>query len=89
MPDKNSPQNDDVYLKLAKYLDEMPAGFPATDNGVELRILRRFFNPEEAEITLHVTLIPEEARVIARRAKISSEEAERHLAIMSKKGLIF
>ena len=88
MPDKNSPQNDDVYLKLAKYLDEMPAGFPATDNGVELRILRRFFNPEEAEITLHVTLIPEEARVIARRAKISSEEAERHLAIMAKKGLI-
>jgi len=80
---------DSVYHKLAKYLDDMPAGFPSTENGVELRILKRFFTPDEAELALHVTLIPEEARIIARRAKISSEEAESRLHEMSVKGLIY
>jgi NAD-dependent dihydropyrimidine dehydrogenase PreA subunit len=95
MTNKNKQQNagkqaiDPVYIKLAKYLDDLPAGFPSTDNGVELRILKRFFTPEEAEIALHVTLIPEEARVIARRAKISREEADLRLEEMSVKGLIY
>jgi Na+-translocating ferredoxin:NAD+ oxidoreductase RNF subunit RnfB len=80
---------DPVYLKLAKYLDDMPAGYPSTESGVELRILQRYFTPEEAELALHVTLIPEEARVIARRAKISYEEAETRLGEMSLKGLIY
>jgi hypothetical protein len=39
---------NDVYLKLAKHLDNLPAGFPATDSGVELRILKRLFTPQEA-----------------------------------------
>ncbi len=80
---------DPVYLKLAKYLDDMPAGYPPTESGVELRILRRFFTPEEAELALNVTLIPEEPRVIARRAKINREEAETRLEEMAKKGLIY
>jgi hypothetical protein len=78
-----------VYLKLAKYLDDLPAGFPSTESGVELRILKRFFSPDEASLALHVTLIPEEARVIARRAKILCEEAESRLEAMSVKGLIY
>jgi Pyruvate/2-oxoacid:ferredoxin oxidoreductase delta subunit len=80
---------DPVYRKLAKYLDDMPAGFPSTKSGVELRILKRFFTPDEASLTLHVTLIPEEARVIARRAKIPHEEIESRLDEMSIKGLIY
>jgi Na+-translocating ferredoxin:NAD+ oxidoreductase RNF subunit RnfB len=80
---------DPVYLKLAKYLDDMPAGFPSTESGVELRILKRFFTPDEASLTLHVTLIPEEARVIARRAKLPVEETESRLEEMSIKGLIY
>jgi NAD-dependent dihydropyrimidine dehydrogenase PreA subunit len=80
---------DSVYHKLAKHLDDMPAGFPSTESGVELRILKRFFTPDEAGLALHVTLIPEEARVIARRAKISSKEAESRLYEMSLKGLIY
>jgi electron transport complex protein RnfB len=78
----------DVHQKLARHLDDLPAGFPSTDSGVELRILRRLFTPEEAELALHVSLIPEEARVIARRARISRQEAERRLAEMARKGLI-
>jgi NAD-dependent dihydropyrimidine dehydrogenase PreA subunit len=80
---------DDVYEKLAHHLDDLPGGFPPTENGVELRILRRLFNPEEAELALKLTLFPEEARVIAHRAKIPVEEAARRLEAMSRKGLIY
>ncbi|MBW2000170.1 MAG: 4Fe-4S ferredoxin, partial [Deltaproteobacteria bacterium] len=80
---------EDVYRKLAKHLDDLPGGFPSTESGVELRILRRLFDPEEAELALHLSLIPEEAGVIGRRAKLSREEASSRLEQMAKKGLIF
>lgn len=79
----------DIYERLAKHLDDLPAGFPRTESGVEMRILRRLFTPEDAELALHLALIPEEPRVIARRAKIPVEEASRRLEKMLKKGLIF
>ena len=78
----------DIYERLAKHLDELPAGFPRTKSGVEMRILRRLFTPEDAEFAMHLTLIPEEPRVIARRAKIPVKEAARRLEEMEKKGLI-
>ncbi len=79
----------DVYQKLAKHLDELPGGFPETDIGVELRILKRLFTPDEAELALLTTLIPEAAKVIARRAKIDVEVAKKRLAQMAQKGLLF
>jgi NAD-dependent dihydropyrimidine dehydrogenase PreA subunit/DNA-binding Lrp family transcriptional regulator len=79
----------DVYKKLAERLDNLPGGFPSTQNGVELRILRNLFTPEEAGLSLHLNLMPEEVRVIARRAKISQEEAASRLEKMAKKGLIY
>ena len=78
----------DIYDKLAKHLDDLPAGFPRTESSVEMKILRRIFNPEDAEFALHLTLIPEAPRVIARRAKIPVKEAARRLEDMEKKGLI-
>jgi electron transport complex protein RnfB len=79
----------DVYERLAQFLDDLPAGFPATDSGVEQRILRRLFTPDEAELALHLTLLSEPARVIARRAKIPVDEATQRLQEMERKGLIF
>jgi len=79
----------DIYKKLAHHLDNLPGGFPSTESGVELRILRRLFTPEEAELAIHLTLIPEEPGVIARRAKLDPEEAALQLEKMAKKGLIF
>jgi len=79
----------DVYQKLARYLDDLPGGFPATATGVELRILRRLFTSEEAEMALKLSLLDEEARVIARRARMPVEEAARLLEQMAGKGLIY
>jgi hypothetical protein len=32
---------EDVYQKLRKRLDDMATGFPATRNGLEIRLLKR------------------------------------------------
>jgi len=69
----------DIYERLAEHLDNLPGGFPRTESGVEIRILRRLFTLEDAEFATHLTLIPEEPRVIARRAKIPVSEAARQL----------
>lgn len=79
----------DVYQQLAQHLDNLPGGFPATDSGVEMRILKRLFTPEEAAFATHLTLIPEAPRVVARRAKITRDEASRRLEDMARKGLLF
>ena len=43
---------NDVYLRLARRFESPPAGYPDTASGVELRILKRLFTPEEAEAAI-------------------------------------
>ena len=65
--------SEEVYQRLAHFLNKLPGGFPPTEDGLELRILERLFTPEQAELAMHLTLIAEEAPVIARRAARMSE----------------
>ena len=78
----------DLYETLAEHLDRLPAGFPRTESGAEMRILRRLFTPEDAALAVHLTIIPEEARVIARRARVAVSEATSRLDEMDRRGLI-
>ena len=57
----------DVYKQLAKRLDQLPHGYPATEIDVELKILRKIFTPEEAEMALKLKYSPETADTIAER----------------------
>lgn len=77
------------YLRLAEHLDRLPGGFAPSETGADIRLLRRLFTPEEAELATHLTLDREEAGVIAGRAGLPLAEAERRLEEMSEKGLIF
>jgi electron transport complex protein RnfB len=79
----------DLYERLARFVDSLPAGYPPTESGVELRILRMLFTPEEAELFMHLTLIGEEPRVVAHRAKQPLEIVSQLLEQMEKKGLVF
>ena len=54
----------DVYKDLAQKLDGLPQGYPATESGVELKILQKIYSPEEAEMALKIRPIPETAEVI-------------------------
>jgi ferredoxin len=78
----------DAYQKLARHLDSLPGGFPPSEDGVELKILKKLFTPEQAELAVLCTLIPEPARVLARRAKRPVEEIKARLDEMVDQGLI-
>lgn len=80
---------EDVYQRLARHLDDLPGGYPPTESGVELRILRRLFTPEEAALAVCLTVLPEEAPVVARRAHLPVAETTSRLEEMDAKGLIY
>ncbi len=86
--------DEDVYRELQKYLDKMPVGFPAAASGVELKILKQLFTPEEARITVQLKYAPiasESLESIYERLKnsgISRERLEEVLDKMASKGLI-
>jgi ferredoxin len=80
---------DDVYRELQKHLDQMPVGFPATKSGVELRVLKFIFTPEEAKIATKLSWIPEPLETIYSRfdkSEISIKELKKKLDTMLKKG---
>ncbi|MBI4831698.1 MAG: 4Fe-4S binding protein [Candidatus Lindowbacteria bacterium] len=81
--------SDSAYLKLREFLDQFPLGFPATDSGVEIEILKRLFTPEEAEVAVLLTPFPEEVSSIASRTGLREAELGKKLDSMSKKGLVF
>jgi len=77
------------YEKLRAFLDTFPIGFRKTQSGVEIEILKRLFTEEETELATFLTIRPERARSIARRAGKNSTEIGKKLDSMAKKGLIF
>jgi ferredoxin len=79
----------EAYKKLAKHLDNLPAGFPATESGIELKILKHIFTPEEAEIAVGLTMMPEKSEDIAERMGVEKEGFDAKLFDMSKKGQVF
>ena len=81
--------SEEVYAYLARHLDDLPGGFPSTESGVELRILKRLFSPEQAELAVRLTITPEAAGAIAERSGLDIEETAKRLEVMARKGLIF
>jgi NAD-dependent dihydropyrimidine dehydrogenase PreA subunit len=82
---------DKVYSDLQKHLDKQAVGFPATKTGVELRILKELFSPEQANVALHINYQPQSARQIYNSAKgsgMSLEKVKGMLEEMEKNGAI-
>lgn len=80
--------DEEVYLRLREFLDRLPGGYPATESGVELKILRRLYTPEQAHIAVHLRQRPEPAFVIARRLGMNTAELKEKLEAMARAGLI-
>jgi Na+-translocating ferredoxin:NAD+ oxidoreductase subunit B len=66
--------SEDSYESLRAFLDAMPGGFPATNTGIEIKILKKLFSPDEAELTMKLKEDPEPVSEIANR--IGMEEGE-------------
>ena len=81
--------NEDIYIRLREFMDTMPSGFPATPNGVEIKILKKLFTPKQAELTMKLSKEPEEVREIAERIGMDEPELAQKLEELARKGLIF
>ena len=80
-----------VYRDLQTHLDKLPIGFPSTKSGVEIRILKHLFTPEEAKLACQLSMIPEPLDQIYDRfdkSKIAMDGLERALDHMVEKGSI-
>jgi Na+-translocating ferredoxin:NAD+ oxidoreductase subunit B len=79
----------DAYRRLRRHLNSMPVGFPAAPGGADLRILRRFFSPEEAGLALALDWRPRSFRDLASQPDGSaSGELRGRLDGMAAKGSI-
>ncbi|MHA1903747.1 MAG: ATP-binding protein [Candidatus Thorarchaeota archaeon] len=85
---------NDVYRALQKHLDNMPVGFPPTESGVEIRILKRLFTPEEAELATNLTYSTHASETLddifqrLKETDVSRAELEQALDTMVGKGLL-
>ncbi len=60
-------REDDIYRRLQRHLDRSAVPYPATESGVEIRILKRLFTATEARIVLALSMIPEPVGTVHRR----------------------
>lgn len=81
--------DEQIYQKLAKVLDTLPNGFPATETGVEIKILKKIFTPKEAEVFCDLRLTYETPQQIAERTGRPIEGLADQLEIMWEKGQLF
>ncbi|MGA2628538.1 MAG: 4Fe-4S binding protein [Candidatus Bathyarchaeia archaeon] len=79
----------DLYEQLADALNRLPNGFPRTDSGVEIRILKLIFSPEEASLACQLGGESQPVDAIAKRVGLATEEAEAKLSNMAGKGMVF
>jgi NAD-dependent dihydropyrimidine dehydrogenase PreA subunit len=78
--------DDQVYHRLAKVLDTLPNGFPATESGVEIKLLKKIFDPEEAELFCELKMTPETPEQISKRTGRPIEGLEQMLRKMWQRG---
>jgi hypothetical protein len=82
---------DRVYRDLQQHLDRQAIGFPATKSGAEIRILKRLFSPEEAQLALHLTYKPaplDRIRELAEGSGIPRDRIESMLDHLARNGAI-
>jgi ferredoxin len=78
-----------VYERLRQRLDDLATGFPETENKVELRILKRLFSEDEAELFLQLSPLLESPEDAAARLERDPRELGRTMEAMARKGLLF
>lgn len=82
-------EDEVVYRELQEHLDELPIGFPKTKSGLEIRILKHIFTPEEAKIATKLSYLYEPIEVIYDRVdkdKYTLKEFKQILDTIVKKG---
>ena len=80
--------DDTPYRELAARLDELPNGFPPTEDSIELSLLAKLFTPEEAALAARLRLTLETPAEIGGRVGGDPQALRSQLKEMAKRGLI-
>ncbi|MBF0259258.1 MAG: 4Fe-4S binding protein [Desulfamplus sp.] len=78
-----------IYRQLQERLDKYSVGFPATESGIEITILKAMFSEQDAEMFLALTPFLEAPEAVAGRLNRPVDEVAQILADMTKRGLLF
>lgn len=78
-----------VYRQLQEQLDQWSVGYPSTSSGVEMKLLKKIFTEEEAELFLNLSLSLETAETVAERTHANILTTSGLLEQMAAKGLVF
>lgn len=79
----------DVYEQLRDRLEGMATGYPATESGVEIKILKQLFSEDDADLFLKLDIKPQTAGQIAARLRGDVADVAYRLESMARRGLIF
>ncbi len=80
---------NDIYEKLRDRLNNMATGYPITESGIEIKILKRLFSKQDAELFLQLSPKFEKPADLAGRIHRDPEEVAAQLEEMARKGLLF
>ena len=80
---------EDIFRRLQQRLDQFSMGFPATDSGIEIKILKYLFTEDDAKMFLAMSHSLETPEVVAGRLGRPEEAIAAHLERMAEKGLLF
>jgi ferredoxin len=80
---------EEVFRRLQQQLDQYSIGFPNSDSGIEIELLKEMFTEEEAAMFTEMTAELETPESVARRLKRPAEEVAARLEDMAGKGLLF
>lgn len=79
----------DVYEQLRDRLEGMATGYPATESGVEIKILQQLFSEDDAVLFLALPDEPQTAGQMAEKRATDAAEMAKRLESMARRGLIF
>lgn len=78
-----------IYSRLREQMDQYSTGFPATESGIELKILERLFTEDEARLYLDLSMLLETPESVSQRTGRDTDATARMLEEMARKGTLF
>ncbi|MCF8033364.1 MAG: 4Fe-4S binding protein [Desulfarculaceae bacterium] len=81
--------SQDIYRDLQQKLDKFSMGFPPTESGIEIKILKHLFSKDDAEMFLAMSHRLETAESVAARLGLPGEDVAERLEDMAERGLLF
>ncbi|MFC1912863.1 DUF362 domain-containing protein [Chloroflexota bacterium] len=88
MRDKEANPNDEAYEKWADQMNALANGFPRTESGVEIKLLKKISPPEEAWIISQLGHNLESAEEISTRLGLPVTEVKQRLETAARHGAV-